>query len=111
MMVHFKSASRLLVASSMLHRACSQDGSQSGKLALTDLPDFMTGWADIGDNRVGPSMLEMIEGIKDIDDPQRVRMIANRLKFLSSSVYSHANRMEEKMNQNKELDQCELPIL
>jgi hypothetical protein len=57
--------------------------------------EFMEYWANLGDNRVGPIMRELVEALSDCDDTDKLRRIASRLKFLSSSVYSHANRVDK----------------
>lgn len=51
-------------------------------------------WADLGDNRVGPIMRELVDALVDCDDTDKLRRIASRLKFLSGSVYSLANRVD-----------------
>lgn len=57
--------------------------------------EFIDHWADMGDNRVGPILRELADAIADCDDFDKLRRIATRLKFLSSSVNSHANRLEQ----------------
>lgn len=52
-------------------------------------------WADIGDNRVGPLLRELIEALADSDDPHFVRKVAQRMTRLSSSLNSMAYRMAE----------------
>lgn len=52
-------------------------------------------WADIGDNRVGPLLRELIEALADSDDPHFVRSVAQRITRLSSSLNSMAHRMAE----------------
>lgn len=53
-------------------------------------------WADIGDNRVGPILKELVDALADCEEPEALRRIASRLKFMSSSVNSHANRLAKK---------------
>lgn len=53
-------------------------------------------WADIGDNRIGPIMRELIEAIADCHDPHEVRRIARNLKFLSSSICSMAHQISDR---------------
>lgn len=43
-------------------------------------------WAEIGDNRVGPLMREMIEAIADSDDPHFIRSVALRIRRLAGSL-------------------------
>lgn len=50
-------------------------------------------WAEIGDNRVGPIMRELIDALADCDDPHFVRKTARRLRLLSSSLESMASSM------------------
>jgi len=50
-------------------------------------------WADIGDNRVGPLMRELIEALADSDDPHFVRQTARRIRLLASSLESMAHVM------------------
>jgi len=52
-------------------------------------------WADIGDNRVGPIMRELIEALADSDDPHFVRQTARRIRLLASSLESMAHKMAE----------------
>ena len=49
-------------------------------------------WADVGDNRLGPLLRELVEALEECDDPDFIKKIGNRLKFLSSSVHSYANQ-------------------
>ena len=54
-------------------------------------------WADIGDNRIGPILLELVEAIGDSDDDASLRKLANRLKFMSGSIHSYVyNRKPNK---------------
>lgn len=53
-------------------------------------------WADIGDNRVGPIIRELIEAISECGDPHEVRRIARNLKFLSSSINSMAHHIAQR---------------
>lgn len=55
-------------------------------------------WADVGDNRVGPLMRELIEALADSEDPHMVRQVARRMRLLSSSLESMAHRMAERHN-------------
>lgn len=59
-------------------------------------------WADIGDNRVGPIIREMIEALAESDDPHFVRQTARRIRLLSSSLESMAHRMAE----NHDREEC-----
>lgn len=59
-------------------------------------PEHMLYWADLGDNRIGPVMRELVEAIADCDDPDLIKRISVRLKFLSSSVNSYANNMKDR---------------
>ena len=52
-------------------------------------------WAEIGDNRIGPLMRELIEALAESDDPHFVRLVARRTRLLSSSLESMAHRMAE----------------
>ena len=53
-------------------------------------------WAELGDNRVGPLMRELIEAISDMSDPHEVKRVARNLKFLSSSIHSMAHHIAER---------------
>lgn len=55
-------------------------------------------WADIGDNRVGPLMRELIEALADSDDPHFVRQTARRIRLIASSLETMAHRMGETHN-------------
>jgi len=59
---------------------------------MSEPTEYMEYWADVGDNRIGPLMRELVEAIADCDDPDAIKKISVRLKFLSSSVNSYANR-------------------
>lgn len=59
---------------------------------MTPTTEHMEYWADVGDNRIGPLMRELVEAIADCDNPDTIKRISVRLKFLSSSVNSYANR-------------------
>ena len=52
-------------------------------------------WADIGDNRVGPLMRELIEALADSEDPHFVRSTARRVRLLASSLETMAHEMAE----------------
>lgn len=58
-----------------------------------DVKDGALYWADIGDNRVGPLMRELIEALADSDDPHFVRATARRVRLLSSSLETMAHGM------------------
>lgn len=62
-------------------------------------------WADIGDNRVGPLLRELIEALADSDDPHLVKSAAQRMTRLSSSLHSMAHRMAEH-HEKKECPIC-----
>lgn len=47
-------------------------------------------WADLGDNRVGPLLRELIEALEDANDPHMTRKVARRIRMLSSSLDSMA---------------------
>ena len=47
-------------------------------------------WADLGDNRVGPLLRELIEALADANDPHLTRKVARRIRLLSSSLDSMA---------------------
>ena len=51
----------------------------------------MAYWAEVGDNRFGPILKELVEALEDCDDPVKLSKIANRLKFLSSAIHTHAH--------------------
>lgn len=53
-------------------------------------------WADLGDNRIGPILKELVLAIGDTEDDETLRKIANRLKFMSGSVHSIRNRKKHK---------------
>lgn len=57
--------------------------------------EAMRYWADVGDNRFSPIMNELAEAILDEEDPTKLTKIANRLKFMSSSVLSHRDRLQQ----------------
>jgi hypothetical protein len=42
-------------------------------------------WADIGDNRIGPLIRELIEVIGETENPHVVKQTARRIRMLSSS--------------------------
>lgn len=52
-------------------------------------------WADLGDNRVGPLLRELIEALADSDDPHFVRSTARRIRLMASSLESMSHRMAE----------------
>lgn len=60
--------------------------------------EHMLYWADVGDNRIGPLIRELIEAIADCEDPEQIKRISVRLKFLSSSVNSYANNLKGSAN-------------
>lgn len=64
----------------------------------TDLTTDALHWADIGDNRVGPLMRELISAIAECSDPHQVKSIARNLKFLSSSVNTMAHNIAAREN-------------
>lgn len=66
-----------------------------------DLTTHALHWADIGDNRIGPIMRELVEAIADCADPHEVRRIARNLKFLSSSINSMAHQIAEREQHNR----------
>ena len=47
-------------------------------------------WADLGDNRIGPLLREMIEALEEANDPHMTRKVARRIRMLSSSLDSMA---------------------
>lgn len=49
-------------------------------------PHTTLSWADIGDNRIGPLMRELIEALADSGDPHLVRHVARRMRLLASSL-------------------------
>jgi hypothetical protein len=53
-------------------------------------------WAQIGDNRFGPLIAELIEGLADSEDPHLVRKVARRLRMLAGSLESMSHKMAEK---------------
>lgn len=55
-------------------------------------------WADVGDNRIGPLIRELIEALAESDDPHKVRHIARRLRLLASSLESMSHRMAASHN-------------
>lgn len=65
-------------------------------------------WADVGDNRIGPILLELVEALIDEGDADKMKKVANRLKFMSGSLHSYASRIEspcespEALGANKE---------
>jgi len=52
-------------------------------------------WADMGDNRIGPILAELVEAILEEDDPSKLTKLGNRLKFMSSSVISYRDRLSK----------------
>lgn len=67
-----------------------------------DLTSAALHWADIGDNRVGPLMRELVVAISEITDPHEVRRIARNLKFLSSSINSMAHTIAARESHNRQ---------
>lgn len=57
--------------------------------------EYLDYWADIGDNRVGPLLRELVDVMVDCDDPDKLRRVASRLKFMSGSLNSYANRLDK----------------
>lgn len=51
-------------------------------------------WADLGDNRVGPLMMQMAEAIEETSDPALLSKISSRLKFMSGAVNSQRQLQE-----------------
>ena len=49
-----------------------------------------TFWADLGDNRIGPLLREVIEALEEANDPHMTRKVARRIRMLSSSLDSMA---------------------
>lgn len=66
-----------------------------------DLTIHAMHWADIGDNRIGPIIRDLIEAIADCSDPHEVRRIARNLKFLSSSINSMAHEIARREGHNR----------
>lgn len=56
---------------------------------MTADPSFLREWADLGDNRLGPILKELVEATIEDGDPDKIYRLANRLKFLSSSMHSY----------------------
>ena len=54
-------------------------------------------WADLKDNRVGPILRELADAIEETDDDETLRKIANRLKFMASSVHSQRYKIRSKL--------------
>lgn len=52
-------------------------------------------WADLGDNRVGPIMRELIESLAESGDPHFVRKVSRRIRLLASSLDTMAHHMAE----------------
>lgn len=50
-------------------------------------------WADLGDNRIGPIIREMIDALEDSESPHLVRKVSRRLRMLSSSLDAMALEM------------------
>ena len=59
---------------------------------------FLRNWADVGDNRFGPILRELVDTITDCEDPEKLRCIANRLKFMSSSIHSYRRQLEKELS-------------
>ena len=45
-------------------------------------------WADLGDNRIGPILKELVAAIEETDDSDLLYRLAVRMKFMSGSVNS-----------------------
>ena len=58
-----------------------------------DLKQDAMYWADVGDNRVGPIIRELIEALADSGDPHFVRKISRRVRLLASSLETMAHYM------------------
>lgn len=50
-------------------------------------------WANIGDNRIGPLMRELIEALAESGDPHLVRHISRRMRLLASSLECMSSEM------------------
>lgn len=57
--------------------------------------EFMDYWADAGDNRFQPIIRELVEAAIESGDRDKIKSVANRLKFLSSSMHSYAAKLPE----------------
>ena len=53
-------------------------------------------WADLNDNQIGPYLRELAEALESCDDPDKIRAVARRLKFMSGSCYTLAHYVEKK---------------
>lgn len=49
-------------------------------------------WADLGDNRIGPLLRELVEAAC-CEDRQRIEIIAARLRYIASSLQSYADQL------------------
>lgn len=58
-------------------------------------------WADIGDNRIGPLIRELIEAVGDTDDPHLIKQTARRMRMLSSSIDCIAHEKSKSHNRKK----------
>jgi hypothetical protein len=57
-------------------------------------------WAEIGDNRIGPLMRELIEALAESNDPHLVRKVSRRIRLMASSLEAMSHHMAE--NHNRE---------
>lgn len=71
---------------------------------MSDITKDAMYWANVGDNRVGPLMRELIEALAESDDPHFVRQISRRIQLLSSSL----NSMAHKMAKSHDRESCPL---
>ena len=56
------------------------------------MSEILEYWADLGDNRIGPLLKELVAAIADTENPELLQRLSVRLKFMSGSVNSMARR-------------------
>lgn len=67
-----------------------------------DLTENALHWANLGDNRVGPIISELVIAISEMTDPHDVRRVARNLKFLSSSINTMAHHIAERESHDRQ---------
>lgn len=63
-------------------------------------------WAQLGDNRVGPLMAELIEAIAESEDPHFVRKVARRIRMLAGSLESMSEKIADKHHDKQTCAMC-----
>lgn len=71
-----------------------------------DLTQDAMYWSQLGDNRVGPLIAELIEALADSEDPHMVRNVARRLRMLAGSLESMSHKIAEKHHDKRTCPMC-----